>query len=88
MKQKLTVCRSGGSGRTPSGEATSRHLAGEVDLAGQDRCRLANQQGTFSRVSPINVKMASENAERREKRENLDKSCRECFLSINKGFEG
>lgn len=36
IEQKLTVCHVGGSGRTPSGWATSRHLAGEVDSAGQE----------------------------------------------------
>jgi hypothetical protein len=44
--------------------------------------------GFLLRVPPTSVKMASENAERREKRENLDKSCRECFPSVNKGVEG
>lgn len=90
IEKKPTVCHFGGSGRTPNGWATSRHLADEVDSAGQVvvDVQAGEPAGFLLRGPPTSVKMASENAERREKRENLDKSSRECFPSIDKEVEG
>lgn len=89
IDKKPTVCHFGGSGRTPNGWATSRHVADEVDSAGQEVDVQAGEPAGFLLRGPAtSVKMASENAERREKRENLDKSSRECFPSRDKGVEG